>query len=685
MKGHCRRAVSSVLFPSFFLLLLLLLLLLLSLSGCTQKDRSPLFRASGDSSLPPEDAFPASFSDPYPGALPISSAGTGHGSILRIKSDKSLLFSPYIAELSELLEGGASLWDFRFELTFTLLDENGKAYYTYPTVEDPPVTASSGYNYFNFYFGGSGGQMDFCPVAGRRYDIEVGIRDKSGKPLFYGVYPGILTPDEFSSNRYYRPTEIPKGPDDRSHILFYGVSGEGGRIEGENAQQLSYGMASSAVRAVPAEGYRFLRWSDGVGSAAREGDTTASDRALYALFIADTVEDHGVPILCVEVANGEQISDTYTWKECSVTVRGDASEGLSYAGSRLGAAVRGRGNGSWEQSARKKPYKIKFNKKINLFGIGGGEAKDWVLLPQAKEYSFLRTFMAFRMGQLLSGIDYASGFALVEVYLNGEYMGVYQLAEQVEVQESRIRVTEESDGDEIGFLVELDRYASGYGSFTVREERYQVKSEMQTSGQLRYISYFIRSVDLALYAGDREKIEELIDLDSFVDMFLLQEYLKNTDAGWSSFYMYKEIGGKLRFGAPWDFDLSQGNDPRFRDGAWDGFDGGEGYSAKYDQDNEWFVAIWRQRWFRELAYARWLEITDSVIPQMWEEGLSVAENARTAIDANFKKWKTLPEGKSYDDCLLELTDWLKNRKKWMDENFPYCLTGEYQQNLGNAG
>lgn len=142
---------------------------------------------------------------------------------------------------------------------------------------------------------------------------------KAANPSFTAFTRGILTPDEFSSNRYYRPTEIPKGPDDRSHILFYGVSGEGGRIEGENAQQLSYGMASSAVRAVPAEGYRFLRWSDGVGSAAREGDTTASDRALYALFIADTVEDHGVPILCVEVANGEQISDTYTWKECSVT------------------------------------------------------------------------------------------------------------------------------------------------------------------------------------------------------------------------------------------------------------------------------------------------------------------------------------------------------------------------------
>jgi hypothetical protein len=51
---------------------------------------------------------------------------------------------------------------------------------------------------------------------------------------------------------------------------------------------------------------------------------------------------------------------------------------------------------------------------------------------------------------------------------------------------------------------------------------------------------------------------EFADVDSFVDMYILHELLKNTDTGWSSFYMYKEAGGKLTATAPWDFDASAG-------------------------------------------------------------------------------------------------------------------------------
>ena len=59
--------------------------------------------------------------------------------------------------------------------------------------------------------------------------------------------------------------------------------------------------------------------------------------------------------------------------------------------------------------------------------------------------------------------------------------------------------------------------------------------------------------------GDREEIEELIDIDSVVDAYIVEEVFKNLDAGWSSFYMYRDIGGKLFFGPVWDFDLTSGN------------------------------------------------------------------------------------------------------------------------------
>lgn len=386
----------------------------------------------------------------------------------------------------------------------------------------------------------------------------------------------------------------------------------------------------------------------------------------------DELDDHGIPIISISVEDGETITDTKTWKRCGVIVGGSDA---AYDGENLGASIRGRGNGSFLDSPLKKPYKIKFDQKINLLGIGQGAARDWLLLAQARETSFLRNFMALRMGQLLSGIRYSSGFLLVEVYLNGEYMGVYQLCEQVEVQGKRIAVTEESDQDEIGFLVELDHYitkaSTKNGTFIVEGEPYQIKSDYQTTKQYRFIENYITSVDTALRKGDRQEIEALIDLDSFVDMYLLQEYLKNTDSGWSSFFLYREIGGKLIFGPPWDFDFSMGNDIRFRNGAWDGFDMGEGYDAGYGQDNEWFKAMWKHDWFRELLAKRWYEISDSVIPKMLEEGREIAEVARVAIDANFDKWETL--NGSYDDVVNSLMAWLQNRKQWLDENFSQYL------------
>lgn len=145
-------------------------------------------------------------------------------------------------------------------------------------------------------------------------------------------------------------------------------------------------------------------------------------------------------------------------------------------------------------------------------------------------------------------------------------------------------------------------------------------------------------------------------------------------AGWSSFYMYQEIYGKLHFSAPWDFDLSQGNDPRFRNSAWDGFDAGDGYSADgLDQDNEWFKALWKNDWFKKLLAKRWYKITDTVILQVIEESLFIAQEAYVAINENFRKWQTLNWWQTYGDCLEKLLNWHANRKNWLDENFAQYL------------
>ena len=95
----------------------------------------------------------------------------------------------------------------------------------------------------------------------------------------------------------------------------------------------------------------------------------------------------------------------------------------------------------------------------------------------------------------------------------------------------------------VAVLIELDRYArdpeEGDVTFGVGKNLYSVKSEVQNEEQLAFITEYITLVEEAVYSGDKNKFSELVDINSAVDMYLLQEFSKNIDAGFSSFYMYK--------------------------------------------------------------------------------------------------------------------------------------------------
>lgn len=618
-----------------------------------------------ESSAEPSSEEGIPFTDPYADAKAIASANSGYSTILRVKSTGSLVFTPYISDLTRDEGQGKHLTDYDFELIFTLLAEDGTPVYRYDPISIRPKKAGVDGAY-DFFLSGRGIQSGFRPTLGRVYDIELGIRDHAtGNALYYGYYKNVKVPENYKEENY-QPTAIPEIDRETVHFLGY-TPLEGGRVEGDTRQKLKIGEGSSKVTAIAEDGYKFVCWNDGVMTAERVGDRIADDHIYYAIFKSKQIENRGIPCISIDIGNGTGITDRETWKSCTVDVTNCEN---GYERSSLPASVRGRGNGSWTQSGSKKPFKIKFDKKINLLGIGGGSAKDWVFLPQATDLSLMRTYMAFSLGRALDGIDYCSACLPVEIYLNGRYMGVYILAEQVEVGKHRIPINDETDTDEIGYLVELDRYASGKGAFRINGEDYEIKSDYKTDAQRRYIIRTVEQVDAAIRSGKKSRVEKLVDLDSLIDMFLLQEYLKNTDAGWSSFYFYADAGEKLQFGAPWDFDCSQGNDKRFRLGAWDGFDGGEGYDAGgYDQDNEWFVSLWKTDWFKQMAAKRWYEITDTLLPKIYDDTKAIAAVSRKAIDKNYELYPVLEVFRNYDDYLNELMNWHENRKQWMDEHF----------------
>ena len=406
------------------------------------------------------------------------------------------------------------------------------------------------------------------------------------------------------------------------------------------------------------------------------------------LDVAPPADDMTIPSIYISTEDGVNIPDTKEDVNCTVRlVSGTASQ----CKDNLSATVRCRGNGSMYVGKKtgKFPYKLKFEDKINPFGVGKGKEKDWVLLASVGEHTMLRNYAAKYMGQLLTGIPYSPCTQSVNLYINGSYAGVYELTEQMEAKDSRVDINDNLKGDVNGFLVELDAYAGRTeteNSFAVRENYFAVKSNVFSETQLNYIKNYIEQVDSAIYAGDSDKLAQLVDIDSLVDMYILQEYVKNIDVGFSSFYMYKDVTGKMYFAPPWDFDLTFGNDKRLDNGSYEGLYVAEGREGLV-QNSKWYICLMGQQWFYDLVCSRWAEVSESVIPQVIDAVRAEAQKIAPVMEYNYKRWNFMgkfmhqePDAivalTTYQEHVDYLIDWMENRKAWLNSEFqkPFSKT-----------
>lgn len=230
------------------------------------------------------------------------------------------------------------------------------------------------------------------------------------------------------------------------------------------------------------------------------------------------------------------------------------------------AQMKGRGNGSW--TFPKKPFQIKFDKKQRPLDAKA-KAKKWTLINNYGDRSLMRNMIAFEMSRL-AGMEYTPYCAFVDVIYNGEYMGCYQLCDQVEAKEDRVEITEMSpediDGEALsgGYFIEIDGYAQYEESWFTsnRGVRVTIKSPDEDEivpEQSDYISGWFNMMEAAVFAPDymneTEGYRRYLDLDSFLRYFIVSELDGNTDAFWSV-YMRKERGDDRFYVGPiWDIDL----------------------------------------------------------------------------------------------------------------------------------
>ncbi|MDE6514354.1 MAG: CotH kinase family protein [Muribaculaceae bacterium] len=236
--------------------------------------------------------------------------------------------------------------------------------------------------------------------------------------------------------------------------------------------------------------------------------------------------------------------------------------------------IRERGNGS--RQFPKKPWRLKFDQKQTVLDAPA-KAKKWTLINNYGDKTLMRNMLAFEMARCLD-MRYVSYCQPVDVILNGEYKGCYQLCDQQEVKAGRLDITEmdstDISGVELtgGYFLEIDAYANEEpaGSWFTSQNRIPVTIKSPDNGgtpeQFNYIRSYFNKLESLVYSSDFTNpltgYRSILDVESFLQHFIVGELTGNTDTYWSTF-MYKERNDPTIYTGPvWDFDLGFDNDYR---------------------------------------------------------------------------------------------------------------------------
>ena len=264
-----------------------------------------------------------------------------------------------------------------------------------------------------------------------------------------------------------------------------------------------------------------------------------------------------LPTVAINTANAQEVTSKEYEISSTVYIISENGTNLLAASS---TGIRGRGNASW--NFPKKPYRLKFSEKQSPLGAPAS-AKKWTLISNYGDKTLLRNITAFEVSRRV-GQSYTPFCHPVDVVMNGEYRGCYQLCDQVEAAPGRVEASK-------GYLIEIDAYANGEDVYFYSDKGTPVTvkhpdEDHITDTQFNFIKNFFNQMETAAASNDftnkNTGYRKYLDLDSFLRNFIVGEFGGNTDTFWSV-YMYKDASdGKLYTGPAWDYDLGFENDNR---------------------------------------------------------------------------------------------------------------------------
>ena len=321
--------------------------------------------------------------------------------------------------------------------------------------------------------------------------------------------------------------------------------------------------------------------------------------------------------------------------------------------------LKGRGNTSWD--APKKSYSLKLSSRASLLGMEAAE--NWILTANYYDGAYIRNAMGAWLSER-AGLPGTVQGRFVDLYGNGEYRGLYQLMERVELQEGRIDAVG-------GWLLEMD-----YPERAACEDNVLYLENGQpvvihdpakvSDGQMEALESWFTEMKKALYADDYinpdtgKGIFAYLDLDSFARKYLLEEVLLNMDMGVTSHYLYLDESGRLHEGPLWDLDnaLGRGNYEEDQLLALQG-------DPARNQMLRWYIRLCANDVFYDRVLEIWEKQVFPALLEAEEAADQMLEPLRDSIRADRERWPgvhstTMPETDP-DKNLSYLKEYLRDR------------------------
>lgn len=348
----------------------------------------------------------------------------------------------------------------------------------------------------------------------------------------------------------------------------------------------------------------------------------------------------GLSIPHIEIITEEdlaEIPDKINYKDAKFFVNGFGSfDNIS-----TDVSIRGRGNSSW--GFEKKPYRLKFDKKLSLCGLP--KAKNYVLLANYTDASLMQFVIATKIAQMLE-MPYTNKVVPVDVTLNGIYKGAYLLTNKPGINAGSVDIDEDNS-----IMWELD---------VNYDEDWKFKSEIYQLPVMA-VDPDMNEDLFEMWKADFNEMEkaaivlnakEYVDLDMFARYLLVNEILANNEIGWpKSVKMYKTLGEKYKFGPIWDFDIACGYV----------LSTGEAYTTTQIEKPVWINPLFddfiQEEEFKSAIKLHW-EFIKAHKSEIFDFIETYAEQIKNSAHRNTKLWSHYDD---WEDSIEELKNYLEMR------------------------